>query len=143
MLLVARIVDARDHLGDAVLLLRDLADDDVVLVVAGDPEDEVGRPRDPGALEYVDLGRVALLHLVLQLTFELLEAVLALLDHGHLVTHADQRSRQVRADLPASRDQDVHQLATGARFTSQERTASVSTEIAVDVGDTVRSPRVA
>ena len=44
--LVARVVDARDHLRHAVLLLRELADDDVVLVVAGDREHEVGRPRD-------------------------------------------------------------------------------------------------
>ena len=36
--LVARVVHARDHLLDAVLLARDLADHDVVLVVAGDRE---------------------------------------------------------------------------------------------------------
>jgi Trk K+ transport system NAD-binding subunit len=34
VLLVARIVHARDHLRDAIALRRDLADDQVVLVVA-------------------------------------------------------------------------------------------------------------
>ena len=40
--LVARIVDARDHVVDAVALAGELADDDVVLVVAG-RRDERGR----------------------------------------------------------------------------------------------------
>ena len=57
--LVARVVDARDHLRDAVLLPGDLADDHVVLVVAGDRDDEVRRARDAGPLEHEDLGRVA------------------------------------------------------------------------------------
>ena len=91
----------------------------------------------------VDLGRVPVLDLVLELRLELVEAILPLLDHSDLVAHADQRAREVRADLPSPGDEDVHQPATGARFTSQERTASVSTEIAVEVGQTVRSPRVA
>ena len=38
VLLVARVVDARDHLPDAVPLLGELADDEVVLVVAGHGE---------------------------------------------------------------------------------------------------------
>ena len=44
--LVARIVDAGDHLLDAVALARELADDDVVLVVARDRDDDVGRALD-------------------------------------------------------------------------------------------------
>ena len=40
--LVAGVVDARDHLGHAVLLLRELRDDEVVLVVAGEREHESG-----------------------------------------------------------------------------------------------------
>ena len=68
--LVARVVHARDHLRHAVLLARDLADDQVVLVVAGEREHDVGRPRDARALEDVELGRVAALHLVLELVLE-------------------------------------------------------------------------
>ena len=44
VLLVARVVDARDDLRDAVALARELADDQVVLVVAGHGEDELRRP---------------------------------------------------------------------------------------------------
>ena len=35
----------------AVAVARELADDDVVLVVAGHRDDDVGRALDPGALE--------------------------------------------------------------------------------------------
>ena len=94
-------------------------------------------------LEDEDLRRVTQDRRVLELVLELDEPLATLLDDSHLVGHAPKRASEVRADLSASRDQDVHHLATGARFTSQERTASVSTEMAVDVGDTVRSPRVA
>ena len=57
--LVARVVDARDRRLDAVAVAGELADDDVVLVVAGDRDDDVGRPLDAGALEHEQLGRVA------------------------------------------------------------------------------------
>src|SRR3954468_4772878 len=60
--LVARVVHARDQLRDAVLLLRELADHEVVLVVAGDREDEIGGPLDPRGLEDVELGRIAVVH---------------------------------------------------------------------------------
>ena len=75
--LVARVVDARDHLRDAVALAGELADDDVVLVVAGRGDEQVGRPLDAGALEHEQLGRVAAEHLVLELDLELVEAVRA------------------------------------------------------------------
>ena len=52
MLLVSRVVDPRDHLLDPVLLLGELADDDVVLVVAGDGDHDVGRTLDPGLLQH-------------------------------------------------------------------------------------------
>ena len=142
MRLVARIVHARDHLGHAVLLLRDLRDHHVVLVVAGERKHDVGRPRDAGALEYEDLGRVTALHLVLELVLEPLEAVAALLDEGHLAAEPEQRARDVRADLAAARDDHVHQtVASWGRGISQARTASLSVSIAVFVGQTVRSPR--
>ena len=44
--LVARVVDARDHLLHAVPLARELGDDEVVLVVAGHRHHDVRRPRD-------------------------------------------------------------------------------------------------
>ena len=59
VLLVPRVVDAGDRLRDAVALLGDLGDDQVVLVVARHRQHELRRPRDPGALENGDLGRVA------------------------------------------------------------------------------------
>src|SRR6266511_4982249 len=73
--LVARVVHARDHLWDLVLLLGDLADDEVVLVVAGDREHEVRRPLDAGPLEDEELRRVSALHDVLELLLERREAV--------------------------------------------------------------------
>ena len=144
--LVARVVDARDHLRDAVVLARHLADDHVVLVVSRDGDDEVRRPRDPGPLEHEDLGRVADDRGVLELLLEVGEAVAPLLDDRHLVADPAQRARDVRADLAAAGDEDEHQdAAAGARsgLTAHDFTASDSTSIAVDVGDTVRRPRVA
>ena len=73
--LVARIVHARDHLGDAVLLARELANDQVVLVVPRQRSDDIGRAGDPGPLEHVDLGRVAEQDVVLELLLEPLEAI--------------------------------------------------------------------
>ena len=141
VLLVAGVVDPRDHLRDAVALSRELADDQVVLIVAGDAENELRRPRDPGALEYVQLGRVAEQHLMLEFILQLLEAVRTLLDQRHLVSHGEQRPCDVRADLAAACDDRVHQA--GASCRDSLRTAVASAEIAVWVGQTVRSPRAA
>ena len=62
---VAGVVHPRHDPFATVLLTRDLADEDVVLVVAGDRDDEVGA-LDPGPLEDPHLGRVAVLHRVLE-----------------------------------------------------------------------------
>ena len=137
--LVARVVDARDHLRDAVLLAAELADDDVVLVVAGRRDEQVGRALDPGALEHEHLGGVAADHLVLELGLELVEAVRLLLDQRHLVAAAQQRAGEVRADLAAACDQDVHQAVAFA----VAWTASTRESIAADVGQTMRIPRAA
>ena len=143
VLLVARVVDARDHLRHAVALRRDLADDQVVLVVARDAEHELGRTADPGALEHVQLGRVAEQDLMLELVLELVEPVRPLLDQGHLVPHLQQRAGDVGADLAAACDDRIHQaLASWASFDSL-RTAVVRAEIAVCVGQIVRMPRAA
>ena len=66
---VAGVVDARDHALDAVVLARDLAHDDVVLVVAGHGHDQLGT-LDAAALEHHQLGRVAVLGDVLELLLE-------------------------------------------------------------------------
>src|SRR5439155_73780 len=87
-----------------VLLTSELADDQVVLVVAGDCDDDVGRPRDAGTVEHVDLRRVAQLHLVLELVLEPFVAVSALLDQRHLVAVAvaQQAPGEVGTDLAAT-----------------------------------------
>src|SRR5262249_4972817 len=120
-----------------------LADDDVVLVVAGDGEHEIGRALDARALENEQLGRVASLNRVLELLLEHGEAVRPLLDQRDLPASADQQPREVRADLASAADDHVHQSLTSSTTwgSSHERTASVSTSIAVEVGQTVRRPR--
>jgi AcrR family transcriptional regulator len=90
------------------VLPRHLADDDVVFVVACDRDDEVGRPRDAGALQDEELGGVTELRAVLELLLQALEAVAPLLDQRHLVTEVENAPRQVRADLSAAGDEDVH-----------------------------------
>ena len=78
---------------------------------------------------------------MLELLLELLEAITALLDQRRLVPHHDQAAREVRADLSSACDQEVHQTTSVERGgSSQLRTASVTTSIAVDVGHTVRRP---
>ena len=71
--LVARIVDPSDHLRDAVALACELADDDVVLVVSGRGDEQVGRPLDSRALERVQLGGVTADDLMLELHLEPVE----------------------------------------------------------------------
>ena len=143
--LVAGVVDAGDHLRHLVPVLRDLGDDDVVLVVARHREHELRRPRDAGSLEDVDLGRVAGECRRAELGLELLEAITALLDQRHLVAHPEERARDARADLPSPRDDRVHrpQPPAPTGLASHERTTSVSVAIAVWVGHTVRRPRSA
>ena len=69
VLQVAGVVAAGDDPLAEVLLLGDLADEDVVLVVAGDRHDEVGA-LDAGALEHPQLGAVAVLDGVLELLLD-------------------------------------------------------------------------
>ena len=58
-----------DHALDAVVLARDLAHDDVVLVVSRHGDDQLGT-FDAAALEHHQLGRVAVLGDVLELLLE-------------------------------------------------------------------------
>ena len=62
---VPRVVDPGDDPVDVVLLLRDLADQDVVLVVAGDGDHHLG-PADAGPIEDPEFGCVAVLDVVLE-----------------------------------------------------------------------------
>ena len=135
MRLVPRVVHARDHLGDAVLLTRQLADDDVVLVVARDRDEDVRRAPEPGLLEDEDLGRVAEDGAVLELLLEPLVARLLLLDDGELVTEREERARDAHADLPPAGDDHEHQSRPA------ERTLSLSAPMAVFVGETTSNPR--
>ena len=139
VLLVARVVDAGDRLAYAIRLLRDLRDHEVVLVVAGDCQQELRGAADPGSLEDADLGRVAADHGRAELLFEAPEAVGSLLDERDLVAEVDERARHVRPHLPPARDDDVHQL--DAAFGVAARTVSRSDEIAVCVGQTILIPR--
>ena len=100
-----------------------------------------GGRRMPGALEDEELRSVAAVDDVLELLLERREPVAALLDQRHLVTRAEQEAREVRADLSPADREDVHQPTSARCGTSQLRTASVRTSIAVEVGHTVRSPR--
>ena len=146
VLLVPRVVHPRDHLRHPVALLGDLRDHEVVLVVSRHGEHDVGRTVDPRALEHVDLGRVAAQRHRAELLLEQLEAVAALLDERHLVSHVEQRRGDVRPDLAAAGDDQVHQAAStgvGVSVTSQARTASAREEIAVCVGQTVSRPSLA
>ncbi len=143
VLLVARVVDARDHLLRPVVLTGDLADDDVVLVVPGHRNDDVGRPLDAGPLEDEQLGGVSDLNPVLELGLEPLEAVAPLLDESDLVAETEEGACDIRPHLAPAGDQDIHQrvVARSGRG-SQERAASMSTDMALEVGQTMRRPRV-
>ena len=140
VLLVARVVDARDRLPYAVRLLRDLRDHEVVLVVSGHSEQQLRRTRDPGALEDGDLGRVAADHRRAELLLEPREPV------RRAARRASPRGRgrasvrvDVRADLPSPCDDDVHQPVAALGVAA--RTVSSSDEIAVCVGQTMLIPR--
>src|SRR6185295_8765478 len=89
-----------------VLLLGDLADQQVVLVVAGDGHDEVGA-LDARALEHPQLGGVAVLDGVLELLLDGQIAAPVLLDAGDLMALLQQLAREVPADLPRAGDDDV------------------------------------
>jgi hypothetical protein len=67
---------------------------------------------------------------VLELLLEPVVAVAPLLDQRRLVAEPEQRAQDVRADLPPTRDQRVHQ-AGATSFGACASTAAVSDSIAV------------
>src|SRR5205823_10430895 len=107
VLQVSRVVAAGHDPLDAVLLARDLGDQDVVLVVAGHRDDEVAA-LDPRALEHPELGAVAVLDAVLELLLDDRVADGVGLDERDLVALLDELAREVPADLAGSDDHDVH-----------------------------------
>ena len=97
---------------------------------------EVGRALDAGALEHEELGRVALDAPGARTPPRACRSGTARCSIS--VTSwpaAEQRPREVRADLAAACDQDVH-LARRAPLV-EARTASMSVSIALDVGQTM------
>ena len=89
VVVVARVVDAGDDTLAQVLLFGDLTDENVVLVVAGDGDHQVGA-LDAGALEHPQLGRVAVLDRVLELLLARQVAAARGLDQGDFVLLGDQ-----------------------------------------------------
>ena len=117
---VPRVVDPGDDPVDQVLLLRHLADQHVVLVVAGHRDHHVGA-RDPRPLQHPELRRVPVLDVVLELLLDRQVPVPVVLDHGHLVTLVEQLPGQVPADLAGPGDDDVLAARPSARRPSRRR----------------------
>src|SRR5919198_30281 len=134
VLKIPRVVAARDHPLHAVLLPRDLADEDVVLVVARHGDHHLG-PRDSGPLQDPQLRPVPVVDRVLELLLDHREARGIGLDHRDLVALADELAGEVPADLSGAHYDDVHRYC----FTSA-RTALSSMSIATAVGQTVDRP---
>src|SRR4051812_4154051 len=105
---VPRVVDPGDDAVDEVLLLGDLADEQVVLVVAGHRDHQVGA-LDARALQDPQLRAVAVLHRVLELLLDDEVPPAVGLDERDLLALLDELAGEVPADLAASDDQDVHQ----------------------------------
>src|SRR5204863_2413981 len=105
---VAGVVAAGDDALAEVLLLGDLADEDVVLVIARDGHDEV-RALDPGPLVHPRLRAVAVLDGVLELLLDAQVGAAVLLDERDLLPVADELAGEVEPDLAAADDDHVHQ----------------------------------
>jgi hypothetical protein len=133
--LVARVVHARHHLGHRVALAGDLADHDVVLVVAGGGHDDRRWAPDAGLLQHEQLGAVAEQRPVGELALDPLEAAAVLLDHHHLVAEVVERAREVGAHLPAAHHQHEHQPSPPV-----ERAHTSSASIAVLIGEITVNP---
>ena len=114
---VAGVVDARDDALHAVLLLGDLADQDVVLIVAGDGDHKVGA-LDARPLQNPQLTRIPILNRVLELLLDHPEAVVIGLDQRHLTVLGNQLAGQVPPHLARPGDDHIH-----VRFGSQLHSA--------------------
>src|SRR3954452_2563126 len=117
-LLVPWVVQTGDRLLDHVLLLDELADQHVVLVVAGDGDHQV-RPRYARTLQDPQLRGVPVLDVVLELLLDRHVAIAVVLDQRHLMPLVQELTRQVPPDLPGSDDQYVHPTSTTRRQPSR------------------------
>src|SRR5512139_301316 len=135
---VPGVVDSGDDPVDEVLLLRDLADQHVVLVIAGHRDHHVGAG-DSRSLQDPELGGVPVLDVVLELLLDRGVAIAVVLDHGHLMTLVEQLPREVPADLAGPGDDDV--LALAHRLVpAASRTSFSNISIATRVGQIVLTP---
>ena len=114
VLLVARVVDARDRLADAVGLLRDLRDHEVVLVVARHGEEELGGRAIPAR------SRTAISVASPRITVGPNSSSSRAKRSGRCSMSVTSwpRSRSVRVtfepDLASARDDDVHQAGASS-----------------------------
>src|SRR5262249_9395483 len=137
VLQVPRVVAARDDPLDAVLLARHLADQDVVLVVAGDGDQHLA-PLYACPLHHPELGAVAVLRLVLELLLDGGESPRVLPAQRDLVALGAQLATKVQADLAGPDDDHVHQPTSTGSLSPMTAPSSIS--IAFCVGHTVDSP---
>ncbi len=128
------VVDAGDGAGDAELGLGDLAEGQVVLVIAGDRDHQVG-PLHAGPLHSGGIAGVSLHdHLVAQLLGDIVRARGVDLDDQDLVV-GNEGAGEVESDLSGSGYDDEHGYSSGAF-----RMASRSSVASILVGLIVRSP---
>ncbi len=110
---------------------------EVVLVVAGGGDHDVGRTLDAGPFEHRELGAVAVAGPVAELLVQQRVAILALLDEHGLVIQLEQGARHVLAHLAAADDDDE------AHVSAPSRAKAASSSIALVVGETTSKPRFA
>ena len=106
-LLVLGVVDPGDGPRDVEVVLGHLADDEVVLVVAGHRRDDV-RAVAAGLAEVLALAAVVRDHDRADLVGDLPRAVAVLFHEGHLVAGFDELLGEVVADLAPADDEYEH-----------------------------------
>src|SRR4051812_21342936 len=106
-LLVLRVVHPRDRARHVEVVFRHLADDEIVLVVAGDGRDDV-RPVRPRLAEVLALAAVVRDHDGPDLVRDLRRARGILLEEDDLVARLDELFGEVEADLSSADDEHEH-----------------------------------
>src|SRR5450759_1187160 len=109
--LVLRVVDPGDRLRDGEVVLRHLADHEVVLVVARDGGDDVRAVRTRVG-EGASLAAVLRDHDRPDLIGDLVGPTAILLHEHHFVAGLGELAGQVVADLPSAYDKDEHPQAS-------------------------------
>ncbi len=106
-LLVVGIVDARDGEGNLIARLGDLADHQIVVVVARHRDHQI-RALSADLIHRARLAGVTTKHRGSQILLQAFEAHRILLQQQHLMSLLDQTLRQVIADLAAASNDDIH-----------------------------------